>query len=175
MKHIKNHALKEDLLYFAIPAVIILFVGLLVSFLSGPDSFPLVVSMIITNPASISRLNMTNIIGLLMMLTGFTIMIIAQISLGRSYASMLVIREDHQLVTQGIYRNIRHPIYLGVLIVTSGIAIFSASIPGLMIMLLLIPVFLIRIRFEERLLVEEFGGKYQDYQRTTRKLLPFIF
>jgi protein-S-isoprenylcysteine O-methyltransferase Ste14 len=46
---------------------------------------------------------------------------------------------------------------------------------GILIMLVLVPIFLIRIRMEERLLMEEFGDAYQAYQAATSKLVPFIY
>jgi protein-S-isoprenylcysteine O-methyltransferase Ste14 len=42
-------------------------------------------------------------------------------------------------------------------------------------MLLLIPVFLNRIRREEALLIEEFGAEYETYRESTKKLIPFIY
>jgi len=86
-----------------------------------------------------------------------------------------VIREDHQLITHGIYRYTRHPVYLGVIMAILGLPIFASSLYGLLIMLVLIPIFLYRIGMEERLLTEEFGDAYRDYQETTSKLVPFIY
>ncbi|NHZ72798.1 MAG: DUF1295 domain-containing protein, partial [Aquificales bacterium] len=88
--------------------------------------------------------------------------------------STLVIRKDHQLITHGIYRIVRHPIYLGVIMVVIGVPIYASSLLGLLIMSALIPVFLNRIRIEERLLIDEFGDTYRAYKETTSKLIPFI-
>ena len=68
----------------------------------------------------------------------------------------------------------RHPIYLGAILVAIGVPVFASSLDGLLIMLLLIPIALIRIRIEERLLSDEFGDEHQAYQNSTRKLIPFI-
>ena len=51
----------------------------------------------------------------------------------------------------------------------------ASSLYGLVTMSALIPVFLYRIRIEERLLIEEFGDAYCAYQEATSKLIPFIY
>ncbi len=86
-----------------------------------------------------------------------------------------MIRNKHQLITHGIYRLVRHPIYLGVIVVALGIAVYSSSLGGFVIMCALGPIFLNRIRMEERLLIEEFGDAYRKYKETTHKLIPFIY
>lgn len=116
-----------------------------------------------------------NFLGLFLLITGFIILITAQITLGKFYSSTLVIRNDHQLITYGIYRFTRNPIYLGGIIVSFGIPVFASSLPGHLIMSALNPVILYRIRLEERLLIEEFGDSYRHYMMATRKLLPFIY
>jgi protein-S-isoprenylcysteine O-methyltransferase Ste14 len=115
------------------------------------------------------------IAGLALVVIGFTILLVAQITIRRSYSSTLVIREDHQLVTHSVYRFTRHPIYLGVIMVCIGVPVFTSSLYGLLIMPALIPIFLNRIRIEERMLTEEFGDVYRMYMEATSKLIPFIY
>ena len=64
---------------------------------------------------------------------------------------------------------------MGAIMVCIGIPVYASSLYGLLTMLALIPVFLIRIRLEERMLTEEFGDAYRRYRKTTRKLIPFIY
>lgn len=114
--------------------------------------------------------------GLALIIGGLAVMLVAQITLWRSYSSTLVIREDHQLITHGIYRFVRHPIYLGGLTaVIFGIPVFTSSLYGFLVLIVLIPVILNRIGMEERLLIEEFGDEYRSFQKTARKLIPFIY
>ena len=56
-----------------------------------------------------------------------------------------------------------------------GIAVYASSLFGHLTMLALIPVFLNRIRIEERMLTEEFGDAYRTYKEATSKLIPFIY
>ena len=100
---------------------------------------------------------------------------IGAVTLGWFYASTLVIREDHELITHGLYRFTRHPIYFGVLIVCISVPIYASSPLGFVIMTALIPLFLNRIRMEEKLLTEEFGDAYKKYRETTKKLVPFVY
>jgi len=160
MKNIKRDAIKEDLLFSALPAVITLFVGLVVSMLYAADSIVIKILALVDQPRSIANFSLQNFTGLFLVISGFIILITAQTTLGKFYSSSVVIRNNHQLITHGIYRYTRNPIYLGVIFVFFGIPIFVSSLLGLLIMSALIPIFLYRIRLEERLLLEEFGDTY---------------
>jgi protein-S-isoprenylcysteine O-methyltransferase Ste14 len=168
-------AIREDLLYFAAPALLVFTAGLVVSSLEGYGNLMGKLWQLVNQPGNLSSLSWQNMLGLALYVIGLTIAIVAQYMLQRSYAPTLVIREDHQLVTHGIYRYTRHPVYLGVIIAIVGLPIFASSLYGLLIMFALIPIFLYRIKMEERLLTEEFGDAYQTYQETTSKLVPFIY
>jgi len=159
-----RNAIREDLLCFALPAFLVLAAGMA---LSGWD--------LVRHLESLFKLSVHSILGLAFIVTGLTIEFVAAGTLRQSYSSTLVIREDHQLVTHGIYRFARHPIYLGALMVCIGVPVYASSLLGLLTMSLLIPLILNRIRIEERLLTEEFGDVYRAYKKATRKLLPFVY
>ena len=75
----------------------------------------------------------------------------------------------------GIYRVVRHPIYLGAILVTLGLPIGTSSWIALPPMLLLIPLVFYRMHIEERLLLEEFGDGYRAYMARTKRLVPFLY
>ncbi len=102
-------------------------------------------------------------------------MLVGQATLWRNYSGTVVIREDHQLITHGIYRFTRNPIYLGAIMVFTGLPVYAASMYGFLTSLVLIPIILNRIRLEEELLTEEFGDAYRTYKEATSKLIPFIY
>lgn len=102
-------------------------------------------------------------------------MIIGQVTLRRNYSGTVVIREDHQLITHGIYRFTRNPMYMGLIMVVTGLPVYTASLYGFLTSLVLIPIILNRIRLEEKLLTAEFQEAYQKYKETTKKLIPFIY
>ena len=95
--------------------------------------------------------------------------------LGKRFSGLVAIQPDHRLVTGGLYRIIRHPSYLGLLINAVGWALAFRSGVGLAIAALMLPIVLARISAEERLLVETFGDDYQTYRVRTWRLLPFVY
>jgi protein-S-isoprenylcysteine O-methyltransferase Ste14 len=87
----------------------------------------------------------------------------------------LQIVEDHRLVTDGYYKHIRHPIYLGEIARMFGWVITLSSLYGLLFMIIGSMFLLIRIEVEEKMLIEAFGEEYREYQRKTKKLIPYIY
>ena len=87
----------------------------------------------------------------------------------------LRIVEDQRLVTDGYYKHIRHPIYLGEIGRALGLPITLSSLYGLVFMTIGIIFLLIRIEIEEKMLIEAFGEEYREYQRNTKKLIPYIY
>ena len=171
---IVRNAIINDLLYFAIPAIAVASAGMVVSTFIWRDGLVTPRDMFKQRP-NLSLLSTQSMVGVFLFVIGFATELVGQITIGRSYSSTLVIREDHKLVTHGIYHYIRHPIYLGVILAAIGIPMYSSSLAGILIMSALIPIFLIRIKFEERMLTDEFGDVYLTYKKSTRKLIPFLF
>ncbi len=163
-KVIVRNAIREDVLVFALPAAFVLFAGM------GVSAWDLV-----RQQGSLYMLSVQSIVGLALIVIGLTILLVAAGTLRRFYSSTLVIKENHQLITHGIYRLTRHPIYLGALMVCIGVPVYASSLYGLLTMSALIPLILNRIRMEERLLSEEFGDVYRTYKEATSKLIPFIY
>ena len=161
---IVRNAIKEDVLYFAIPAFLVFSAGMVVSAWD-----------LVRHQGSLDILSVQDIVGLALIVIALINNVVAQVTLRRSYSSTLVIREDHQLITHGVYRFVRHPIYLGVIMVSIGVPVYVSSLYGLLTMSPLIPLFLNRIRIEERLLTEAFGDAYRTYRKATSKLIPFIY
>jgi protein-S-isoprenylcysteine O-methyltransferase Ste14 len=80
--------------------------------------------------------------------------------------------QSNTLVTEGVYRISRNPMYLGFLLILTGMAVLLGSLTPFVV----IPVyaFLIHHFFivvEERMLAQKFGGQWQDYQQRTRRWL----
>ncbi|MFQ5857013.1 MAG: methyltransferase family protein [Anaerolineae bacterium] len=172
---IVRNAIREDVLYFALPALLVFTAGLVFSARDGWDGLVATIWDLFRSPRSLYLLSLSNIVGLALIVVGFTVALVAMGTLRRFHSSTLVIREGHQLITHGVYRFTRHPIYLGVIMVCIGVPVYASSLYGLLTMLALIPLFLNRIRIEERILIEEFGDAYRKYRETTSKLIPFIY
>jgi protein-S-isoprenylcysteine O-methyltransferase Ste14 len=83
--------------------------------------------------------------------------------------------EDQNLLTDGIYKYIRHPLYLGEILRNIGIAVFFTSIYGFLIILLSSFFLLVRIEIEEKMLISAFGKNYIHYKKKTRKIFPYLY
>lgn len=166
---------KKDILLFGVPGFTVFFLGLIVSGRDGYDGLVGTIWELIKHSENLRRLSIWNIAGLSLFIIGLSIAIVATCTLKQFYSSTLMTREDHQLITHGIYRFARHPIYLGVLIAIMGVPVYAPSLYGFLIMSLLIPIILFRIKMEEEMLSEHFGDEYQAYRKTTKKLIPFIY
>ena len=116
------------------------------------------------------------VIGVVLMAMGAVLRVIAMRTLGKFFTRTLRLREEHHVVSGGIYRRVRHPGYLGdiVLFVGSGIAT-SNVITTVLILVVILPAFVRRITTEEQMLADLLGKEYSDYRAKTWKLIPFVF
>ena len=89
--------------------------------------------------------------------------------------SRLQIVEGQQLVKDGLYKHIRHPLYLGEILRNFGIVSIFSSGYGILFIMIGTIFLLLRLNAEEEMLVEAFGSDYEDYQRKTKKLIPYIY
>ena len=93
--------------------------------------------------------------------------------LGRNWSISLQIRNEHRLVTTGIYRLIRHPMYSSFFLLAIAqlmlLPNWFAGATGLIGVGLL---YAFRVRQEERMMVERFGAEYRDYMAHTGRLIP---
>jgi protein-S-isoprenylcysteine O-methyltransferase Ste14 len=176
---IVRNAIKKDILYFFLPWLAVFCIELYFCARYGNglslSGFWGTIWGLVKQPQNLFMFPVQSIIGMALIIIGLIIMLVGQATLWRYYSSFLVIREDHQLITHGIYRFTRNPIYLGGIMVTTGLPVYAASLYGFLTSLVLIPIILNRIRLEEGLLTEEFQDAFQKYKETTKKLIPFIY
>jgi protein-S-isoprenylcysteine O-methyltransferase Ste14 len=97
-------------------------------------------------------------------------------TLGKQWNVRATLVEDHKLITTGPYRIVRHPIYLGMLgmMIATGIA-GSYWHVLLVAIVLAVAGTVVRIRYEERLLLEAFGQEFEAYRGNVRALLPWVY
>ncbi len=161
MARYQRNAIREDVWNFLLPALVVYVAGMAVC----------TVELAVTQEGEV-EMTPLRAVGVIGVAVGLLHAVVGATWLRRQYSSTLVIREGHQLITSGPYRRVRHPIYLGALLVSFGIAVFAKSGIGFGVMALLVPLIRRRIRIEERLLTEHFGDDYRAYQRRTGMLLP---
>lgn len=127
-------------------------------------------------PALLPRLRWMQAAGLAAVIAGIVLLSWARRALGGQFSGHVRIEEGHRLVQSGPYRIVRHPGYLGYLLITLGIAVgFSSLLAFAASFLLLLPGLAYRIGVEENMLVEAFGAEYEQYARRTKRLLPGIW
>jgi protein-S-isoprenylcysteine O-methyltransferase Ste14 len=102
--------------------------------------------------------------------TAFTIW--ARIALGRMWSSAVILRQDHELRTNGPYAITRHPIYTGIMAMLIGTALLAGG--GRMIVVVAVGVLyvLAKIRDEERFLTDLFPRDYERYRAAVPMLVP---
>ena len=83
------------------------------------------------------------------------------------------IKENCTLITHGIYSYIRHPMYLSVILMGLGMAIFYDNFFKCVIFIFLVIVMLIKMFYEEKLWSK--NECYKEYMKKTKRLIPFIF
>jgi protein-S-isoprenylcysteine O-methyltransferase Ste14 len=95
--------------------------------------------------------------------------------LGRRFSGLVAIQTDHQLETRGIYRIIRNPSYLGMIVNMIGWGLAFRGWPGVVIAFFLLIPLVARMHSEERLLREHFGAEYDAYFTRTWRLIPGLY
>lgn len=97
----------------------------------------------------------------------------AHADLGLNWSPSLEIRQEHELITRGIYGVIRHPMYASQwLWVIAQPLLLQNWIAGFLNLLVFIPFYFLRVRAEEQMMIDAFGTQYQEYMRTTGGVLP---
>lgn len=110
------------------------------------------------------------------MLVGLGLFQRSHAALGANFSATLEVRENHQLVTQGVYRRIRHPMYLAFFVYLFGMALVVPNwlvgpAEGVAMLLL----FAVRVGPEERMMLKAFGAEYRAYMASTKRLLPSVW
>ena len=94
----------------------------------------------------------------------------------RSWPSLFAghgVLENQEVVTRGAYGVVRHPVYLGALLIWLGLALaFSSTLAFGITLLYVIPAYLLYIRAEEQMMLQSFGESYASYRKQTPMLIP---
>lgn len=107
---------------------------------------------------------------------GLTIRIQSILTLKKSFTYSVAMVVDQELIESGLYKYIRHPGYLGQIIIFFGISVSLSNWISIIFMMIPITIgYSYRIKVEERFMIEHFGGKYSEYQKRTNKLIPMVY
>ena len=115
-------------------------------------------------------------LGLVIMMAGTGLRYWAAETLGEYYMRTLQIKTQHTVVEVGPYHVIRHPGYLGVILMFIGAGLAVVN----WIAIVVIPVILLlayhyRIRVEEKMLQSALGEPYTDYMGRSWRLIPYVY
>ena len=116
-------------------------------------------------------------LGFVFVIIGFMEAMYARITLNDNWTQSYEyqIKKKHELIKNGIYSLVRHPIYGGLIFMVTGVLMVSGSltfIPGLILSVFIVNIF---ARREERILIKHFGKKYEEYMKSTKKFIPFVY
>ena len=95
--------------------------------------------------------------------------------LGSDYTRALRTRREQTLIDRGPYRAVRHPGYLGSILVWTGSRLALNWLIALITAVLLVAVYCYRISVEEDMLEEHFGEAYLSYKSRTWRLVPLLW
>jgi protein-S-isoprenylcysteine O-methyltransferase Ste14 len=121
------------------------------------------------------RFDFISLVGFVFLLTGLGVRVQATRTLGGYFSPDVRILPEHKLITVGIYKYVRHPIYLGTLLAFFSVPLLFHSLYGFCVMILKIPFTTYRIKIEEQALLEKFGDEYRDYMKTSKRLIPYVY
>ena len=110
------------------------------------------------------------------LLLGLGIRSVAIVTLGKAFSTNVAMRAGQRLERSGLYRLVRHPSYLGLELILLAFALHAQTWACFAVVL--IPptlAVLYRIHVEEMALCQAFGADYEDYSRSTNRLIPGVY
>jgi protein-S-isoprenylcysteine O-methyltransferase Ste14 len=110
-------------------------------------------------------------IGLGISLFGLLILLLAILQLNKNLTPFPTPKTDAELVTFGLYRYVRHPIYSGILLMTFGFGIHQENLWRIIISFLLLILFYFKTAYEKMLLLRKFKN-YDSYRNKTGRFFP---
>jgi len=115
-------------------------------------------------------------IGIAIMLAGIALRVWAIAVLGNSFRTTIETDTSQKVISSGPYRLIRHPSYSGLLLICCGYGVALQNWLSLLAVILIpLAALLYRIRIEEKVLAVSLGSDYVDYQKRTKKLIPWVW
>jgi protein-S-isoprenylcysteine O-methyltransferase Ste14 len=113
--------------------------------------------------------------GLVVLTAGVALRLGPMLALGRRFASVVALQTDHTLTTTGFYAHVRHPSYLGILLMDVGFVGVFRSAPAVALLPVVFWMFKRRMDVEEAFMIARFGAEYRDYAARTARLVPGIY
>jgi protein-S-isoprenylcysteine O-methyltransferase Ste14 len=93
-------------------------------------------------------------------------------TLGKFFSYALEVKGEHELVKDGPYARIRHPMYTAEMIFNIGMVLVASNWLLLIFWLIGVPLAYLRMFNEEKMMVGQFGDEYTEYMKSTGRLFP---
>ncbi len=114
-------------------------------------------------------------IGIVLFIAGYALRLTSRIMLHKQFSVFVALQKEHKLITTGMYKYVRHPIYTAGIISFVGFILITNSTLGLITGLLLVfPALVYRIHVEEQMLIAHFGEEYIEYKKRVKALIPWL-
>ncbi len=115
-------------------------------------------------------------LGTLIYVAAFWLLWRAHADLGKNFSPILTIKAEQELVTEGVFKNIRHPIYAAFwLLGLAQVLLLPNWVAGPAMLVFMCPLYFIRVPKEEAMLMDEFGGEYHEYMEKTGRVFPRLW
>lgn len=96
--------------------------------------------------------------------------------LGTNWSITLEVRDGHRLITHGVYRGVRHPMYSALALYSIGQALVIPNwVAGLSNLIAFAVLFVFRVGAEEEMMAQQFGHEYAAYTARTKRLIPGVW
>ena len=116
------------------------------------------------------------IAGMMCFVVGLWLFYRSHADLGTNWSITLEVREQHRLVTQGVYRRIRHPMYSAIALYSFGYALVIPNwVAGPANLVAFAILFTLRVDAEEQMMRDAFGDEYTTYAARTKRLVPGVW
>jgi protein-S-isoprenylcysteine O-methyltransferase Ste14 len=114
--------------------------------------------------------------GIFLSVISTVLLYLAHRTLNNNWSLSLQIRNNQTLVTSGIYKYIRHPMYLSILVwCLSLVFLLHNYLACLLPLILFVALIISRLPKEEKMMMEKFNGLYAEHKRKSFRLIPFIY
>ena len=114
------------------------------------------------------------LLGAALTFAGFAFSIWARLTIAGNWSSDVQLKRNHELIVEGPYSWVRHPIYTGILLVLAGTALAVGEWRGVLAVALAASAFWRKLRLEEAVMRRQFGETYARYAARVPALIPFV-
>ncbi len=115
-----------------------------------------------------------NVVIIVFAVTGLIVALIARRTLAGNWSRAVAFKEDHELITTGLYHYVRHPIYTGVLLMILATALSVGTLSAGIGFVIIVLGLWFKLRAEEELLTVHFPKEYLAYKDRTKALIPYV-